>query len=433
MDTDGSITQLIFLAVLIFLSALFSSAETAFLSTNKIRLRNLQEEGEKKADLVLFMLDNQNKLISALLVGNNIVNIGSSALATKMATEAFGNAGVGIATGIMTLLVLVFGEVIPKNLAAAHAETWAMFIAPFIRLVSFVLTPVVFLLTKLSDFVVHFSKSDDEEDTTITEDEFKILVNVGQEEGVLDESESEMINSIFEFDETVVKAIMVPRIDIVAVDVEDSINEALRIIVDGGHSRIPAYEESIDNIVGILYAKDIFAHLDADFDTMKVKELLRPAYYIPETKKVSDLLNELRLKKVHMAIILDEYGGTNGLVTIEDLIEEIIGDIQHEYDVEDDLIVTHGEDHLVADARAPIGDVEDAFDVELDEEILEDSEADTIGGLAFEHLGGIPAVGDEVTVGRFLIRIVDVSGRRISKVEILLLPPEEKETDEDDE
>ena len=433
MDTDGSITQLIFLAVLIFLSALFSSAETAFLSTNKIRLRNLQEEGEKKADLVLFMLDNQNKLISALLVGNNIVNIGSSALATKMATEAFGNAGVGIATGIMTLLVLVFGEVIPKNLAAAHAETWAMFIAPFIRLVSFVLTPVVFLLTKLSDFVVHFSKSDDEEDPTITEDEFKILVNVGQEEGVLDESESEMINSIFEFDETVVKAIMVPRIDIVAVDVEDSINEALRIIVDGGHSRLPAYEESIDNIVGILYAKDIFAHLDADFDTMKVKELLRPAYYIPETKKVSDLLNELRLKKVHMAIILDEYGGTNGLVTIEDLIEEIIGDIQDEYDVEDDLIVMHGEDHLVADARAPIGDVEDAFDVELDEEILEDSEADTIGGLAFEHLGGIPAVGDEVTVGRFLIRIVDVSGRRISKVEILLLPPEEKETDEDDE
>ena len=433
MDTDGSITQLIFLAVLIFLSALFSSAETAFLSTNKIRLRNLQEEGEKKADLVLFMLDNQNKLISALLVGNNIVNIGSSALATKMATEAFGNAGVGIATGIMTLLVLVFGEVIPKNLAAAHAETWAMFIAPFIRLVSFVLTPVVFLLTKLSDFVVHFSKSDDEEDPTITEDEFKILMNVGQEEGVLDESESEMINSIFEFDETVVKAIMVPRIDIVAVDVEDSINEALRIIVDGGHSRIPAYEESIDNIVGILYAKDIFAHLDADFDTMKVKELLRPAYYIPETKKVSDLLNELRLKKVHMAIILDEYGGTNGLVTIEDLIEEIIGDIQDEYDVEDDLIVMHGEDHLVADARAPIGDVEDAFDVELDEEILEDSEADTIGGLAFEHLGGIPAVGDEVTVGRFLIRIVDVSGRRISKVEILLLPPEEEETEEDDE
>ena len=432
MDTDSTM-QFVILAILIFLSAIFSSAETAFLSTNKIRLRNLQDEGEKKADLVLIMLENQSKLISTLLVGNNIVNIGSSALATKMATDAFGDAGVGIATGIMTFLVLVFGEVIPKNLAAAHAETWAMLVAPFIRMISFLLTPVVFLLTKLSDFVVRVTKKDEEEDPTITEDEFKILVNVGQEEGVFDESESEMINSIMEFDETVVKAIMVPRIDIIAVDVEDSINEALRLIIDGGHSRIPAYEESIDNIVGILYAKDIFEHLDADFDELKVKALIRPAYYIPETKKVSDLLNELRLKKVHMAIILDEYGGTNGLVTIEDLIEEIIGDIQDEYDVEEDLIVMHSDSELVADARAPIGDVEEAFDVELDEEILEDSEADTIGGLAFEHLGGIPAVGDEVTVGRFLIRIVEVSGRRISKVEIVLLPPEEDDDNADDE
>jgi len=431
LDTDSS--MLIFLVALLVLSAIFSSAETAFLSTNKIRLRNLQEDGDKKADLVLDLLENQNRLISTLLVGNNIVNISSSALATKMATDYFGDAGVGIATGIMTLLVLVFGEVVPKNLAAAHAEGWAMFIAPFMKVMSVILTPVVVLLTKLSDTVVRFSKKNKEEDQTITEDEFKILVNVGQEEGVFDESETEMINSIMEFDETYVKAIMVPRIDIVAVDVEDSINEALRLIIDGGHSRIPAYEDSIDNIVGILYAKDIFEHLDADFNELKVKALIRDAYYIPETKKVSDLLNELRLKKVHMAIILDEYGGTNGLVTIEDLIEEIIGDIQDEYDVEEDLIVMHSDNQLVADARAPIGDVEEAFDVELDEDILEDSEADTIGGLAFEHLGGIPEVDDEVTVGRFLIRIVNVSGRRITKVEVTLLPPEEDEDEEDEE
>ncbi len=431
MDTDSS--MLIFLVALLVLSAIFSSAETAFLSTNKIRLRNLQEDGDKKADLVLDLLENQNRLISTLLVGNNIVNISSSALATKMATDYFGDAGVGIATGIMTLLVLVFGEVVPKNLAAAHAEGWAMFIAPFMKVMSVILTPVVVLLTKLSDTVVRFSKKNKEEDQTITEDEFKILVNVGQEEGVFDESETEMINSIMEFDETYVKAIMVPRIDIVAVDVEDSINEVLRLIIDGGHSRIPAYEDSIDNIVGILYAKDIFEHLDADFNELKVKALIRDAYYIPETKKVSDLLNELRLKKVHMAIILDEYGGTNGLVTIEDLIEEIIGDIQDEYDVEEDLIVMHSDNQLVADARAPIGDVEEAFDVELDEDILEDSEADTIGGLAFEHLGGIPEVDDEVTVGRFLIRIVNVSGRRITKVEVTLLPPEEDEDEEDEE
>ncbi len=431
MDTDSSM-QFSIIAVLIILSAVFSSAETAFLSTNKIRLRNLQEDGEKKADLVLNLLENQNRLISSLLVGNNIVNISASALATKVATDMFQDAGVGIATGVMTLLVLVFGEVIPKNLAAAHAEGWAMFVAPFIQFISVILTPLVFLLTKLSDTVVRFSKKNEEEDPTLTEDEFKILVNVGQEEGVFDESESEMINSIMEFDETYVRAIMVPRIDIVAVDVEDSIKDALRLIIDGGHSRIPAYEGSIDNIVGILYAKDIFEHLDADFNELKVKELIRDAYYIPETKKVSDLLNELRLKKVHMAIILDEYGGTNGLVTIEDLIEEIIGDIQDEYDVEEDLIVMHSETQLIADARTSIGDVEEAFDIELDEEIMEDSEADSIGGLAFENLGGIPEVGDVVTVDRFRIRIVDVNGRRITKVEVTLLPPEEDEDDDDE-
>lgn len=414
--------------VLIALSAIFSSAETAFLSTNRIRMRNLHEDGEKRAGLVLNMLENQNKLISSLLVGNNIVNISASAIATKIATDVFQDAGVGIATGVMTLLILVFGEVIPKNVAAAHAENWAMVIAPFIRVVSIVLTPLVFLLTKLSDFVVKFSKKYEDDDVpTITEDEFKLLVDVGQEEGVFDESESEMINSIMEFDEIVVKEIMVPRIDIVGLDGEDNINEALRLIIDGGHSRIPVYEGSIDNIIGILYAKDIFAHLNEDFEHLQVKTLIRNAYYIPETKKVDDLLEELRMKKVHMAIILDEYGGTSGLVTIEDLLEEIIGDIQDEYDTEEDLIVMHSDTVLIADARTPIHDVEEAFDVELEEEILDDSEADTIGGLAFEHLGGIPVKGDTVTVDRFQIHVIEVQGRRIAKVKVELLPAAEQE------
>lgn len=414
--------------VLIALSAIFSSAETAFLSTNRIRMRNLHEDGEKRAGLVLDMLEKQNKLISSLLVGNNIVNISASAIATKIATDVFQDAGVGIATGVMTLLILVFGEVIPKNVAAAHAENWAMVIAPFIRVVSIVLTPLVFLLTKLSDFVVKFSKKYEDDDVpTITEDEFKLLVDVGQEEGVFDESESEMINSIMEFDEIVVKEIMVPRIDIVGLDGEDNINEALRLIIDGGHSRIPVYEGSIDNIIGILYAKDIFAYLNEDFEHLQVKTLIRNAYYIPETKKVDDLLEELRMKKVHMAIILDEYGGTSGLVTIEDLLEEIIGDIQDEYDTEEDLIVMHSDTVLIADARTPIHDVEEAFDVELEEEILDDSEADTIGGLAFEHLGGIPVKGDTVTVDRFQIHVIEVQGRRIAKVKVELLPAAEQE------
>lgn len=429
MDTD-SIVLLVVLAVLVVFSALFSSAETAFLSSNRIRLMNMKDDGNKKAAIVLEMLDNQSKLLSGLLVGNNIVNIGASSLATKLAMDLYGDAGVGIATGLMTLLILVFGEVAPKNLAAAHSVNWAMTIAPLIRFVSFVLTPIVFLMTKLSDFVIRLSKGN-RDDLTITEDELKILVNVGQEEGVLDESESDMINSIFDFDDTVVKEIMVPRIDLVALNGEENINAALELIIDAGHSRIPVYEESIDNIVGILYAKDIFEKMGQDFNVLQVKELIRPAYYIPETKKVNDLLSELRSKKVHMAIILDEYGGTSGLVTIEDLIEQIIGDIQDEFDTEEDLIVMHSGTHLVADARTPIDDVAEAFDIEIPEG--DTSEADTIGGLVFENLGGIPVKGDEVIVNRLNIKVAEVSGRRVAKVEVFLLEPAESSEEENNE
>lgn len=428
MDTDGP-TQLIILVILIMLSAIFSSAETAFMSCNKIRLMNMKDDGDKKAALVLEMLEKQNKLISALLIGNNIVNIAASSIATKLAIDIFGSVGVGIATGIMTLLLLVFGEVMPKNLAAAHAVKWAMIIAPFIRFISVILSPFVFLMTKLSDFVVKISKGSSD-DYTITEDELKLLVNVGQEEGVLDETESDMLNSIFDLDEIVVKEIMVPRIDMVAIDGEDSLSEAIELIVDAGHSRIPVYEESIDNIVGVLYAKDIFNKMGEDFDNLKIKEVIRPAYYIPENKKVNDLLTELRSQKVHMAIILDEYGGTAGVVTIEDLIEQIVGDIQDEFDSEEDVIVMHSDEHLVADGRALVDEVAEAFDIELPE--IEESDAETIGGLVFEQLGGIPKVNDEVVIDRLRAKVVEVSNRRIAKLEIFLLPAvdEEEETEE---
>ena len=428
MDTDGP-TQLIILVILIMLSAIFSSAETAFMSCNKIRLMNMKDDGDKKAALVLAMLEKQNKLISALLIGNNIVNIAASSIATELAIDIFGSVGVGIATGIMTLLLLVFGEVMPKNLAAAHAVKWAMIIAPFIRFISVILSPFVFLMTKLSDFVVKISKGSSDE-YTITEDELKLLVNVGQEEGVLDETESDMLNSIFDLDEIVVKEIMVPRIDMVAVNGEDTINEAIELIVSAGHSRIPVYEESIDNIVGVLYAKDIFNKMGEDFDMLRIKEVIRPAYYIPENKKVNDLLTELRSQKVHMAIILDEYGGTAGVVTIEDLIEQIVGDIQDEFDSEEDLIVMHSDEHMVADGRALVDEVAEAFDIELPE--MEESDAETIGGLVFEQLGGIPKVNDEVVIDRLRAKVVEVSNRRIAKVEIFLLPVAEEDDEEDE-
>lgn len=420
LGTEGS-AQILFLVLLVVLSAFFSSAETAMLSVNKVRLMNLKDEGNKHAELVLKLLEQQSKLISALLVGNNVVNIGASSLATKMAIDLWGSKGVGFATGIMTLVVLVCGEVVPKNLAAANAAGWSMKVAPILAVLCFVLTPVVKLLTIISDFVARLNKNA-EGDPLITEGELKLLVNAGQEEGFLDENETDMINSIFEFDETIVKEIMVPRIDMVAINVEENISTVIELIIDAGHSRIPAYEGSVDNIVGILYAKDILKNIDRDFNQWRVKELLRPAYYIPENKKVNDLLTELRQKKVHMAIILDEYGGTAGLVTIEDLIEEIIGDIQDEYDVEEDLITLNDDGSITADARALIDEVEEALDV-----TIEDAESETIGGLVFEHLGGVPHQGDEVIFAGLSVRVSQVTGRRISKVVISILESEAEE------
>ena len=328
------------------------------------------------------------------------------------------------------MLVLVFGEVIPKNLAAAHAESWAMLIAPFIRLVSIILTPVVFLLTKLSDMVVRFSKKDNEDVPTITEDEFRLLVDVGQEEGVFDESESEMINSIMEFDEIVVKEIMVPRIDIVGLDGDDNVNEALRLIIDGGHSRIPVYEDSIDNIIGILYAKDIFEHLHEDFDKLQVKTLMRDAYYIPETKKVDDLLEELRMKKVHMAIILDEYGGTSGLVTIEDLLEEIIGDIQDEYDEEEEEISKIDENTFTVEGTIDIEEIDELIGKELPE-----GDYETLAGFIMDELQCIPKNGEmnEVVFENVKFTVLEVEDRRIEKIKVEITPVVEEDDEEDDD
>lgn len=424
---DGIGNMLVLLVVLVALSAFFSSAESALLSTNKVRLMNMQDEGNKKAGRVLALLEQQSKVISTILVGNNVVNIGASSLATKLALDVWGNAGLGLATGIMTLVILVFGEVVPKNIGSSKANVWAMAVSAPLTILTLILTPVVWVLSEISRIVGKLARAD-EDDPFITEDELKILVNAGQEEGILDESETEMINSIFEFDETTVKEIMVPRIDMLAIDGEQTVKEVLSDIIAAGHSRIPVYEGSIDNIVGILYVKDLLKNLDRDFNTCHVKELLRTVYFIPENKNVSDLLAEMRQKRVHMAVILDEYGGTAGLITIEDLIEEIVGDIQDEYDSEEELIEPiPGRNAVMADARALVYDVAEALDVEFSE----DTESETIGGLVFNNIGGIPSVGDEATYERLHMKVAEVKGHRVSKVEVEALPEEEDEEKQD--
>jgi CBS domain containing-hemolysin-like protein len=401
------------LTILLILSGFFSSTETALFSLNKVRILHMAEEGNKKAQLVMDMLDEPNRLIATILVGNNIVNIGASALATSLAIDIFGSKGVGIATGVMTLLVLVFGEVTPKTFAAQNAEKWSLAIINIIIFLSQVLLPIIKILGLLTNLLLKITGNKTKQDPFITEDELKLLVNVGQEEGLIAESEREMINSIFEFDDTLVREIMTPRIDMIVTDVNETFANVVATAIDAGHSRIPVYEDTIDNIIGIIYAKDLLKNINKDFSTLEIRKLMRPAYYIPETKKVRDLLAELRQAKVHMAIVIDEYGGTAGLVTIEDVIEEIIGDIQDEFDIEEESIIMLSDGSIRADARASIYDINEALDTELP-----DDDYETISGLVFHLLGHIPKEGEELSLENVKIMVEKTLGRRVDKVRI---------------
>lgn len=413
----GSILQMVLMLILLSLSAFFSGTETALLSVNKVRILRLVEEGNKRAQAVQKMLDAPSRLIATILIGNNIVNIGASALATSIAIDIYGNAGVGIATGIMTLLVLVFGEVTPKNFANHNAEKWALAygVVELIRILSVIFSPIIMILNVITNFFLKITGGQADKDPFITEEELKLLVNVGQEEGLIAESEREMINSIFEFDDTLVREVMVPRIDIIALDVNESAYNAVLAVVEVGHSRIPVYEDTIDNIIGVIYAKDLLKNLNNDLKNLDLRKIMRPAYYVPENKKVKNLLAELRQARVHMAIVLDEYGGTAGLITIEDVIEEIIGDIQDEYDDEEETFTVLPDGSLLANARASIYDVNEILHIDLP-----DDEFETLGGLVFNLLGHLPKVGEELILDNVHIKVEKILGRRIDRVRVWL-------------
>lgn len=411
----GSILQIILLVIFMGLSAFFSGTEAALLSVNKVRILRLVEEGNKRAQAVQQMLDVPNRLIATILIGNNVVNIGASALATSIAIDVYGSAGVGIATGIMTLLVLVFGEVTPKNFATNNSEKWALApgIIEFIKILSIIFRPIIVVLNVITNFLLKITGRQEDKDPFITEEELKLLVNVGQEEGLIAESEKEMINSIFEFDDTLVRETMIPRIDIVALDVNETAYNAVLAVIEVGHSRIPVYEETIDNIIGVIYAKDLLKNFNNDLKTLEVKKIMRPAYYVPENKKVKNLLAELRQARVHMAIVLDEYGGTAGLITIEDVIEEIIGDIQDEYDDEEETITVLPDGSILASERAGIYDVNEILNIDLP-----DDEFETLSGLVFNLLGHLPKVGEELILDNVHIKVEKIIGRRIDKVRV---------------
>lgn len=407
------VVNILIFFILLVLSAFFSGAETALLSINRVKIKELANQGDKRAQLVDTLLEDQTRLITTILIGNNLVNIGASAIATSISIYLFGNTGVGIATGIVTFLVLIFGEITPKSLGNKKSIKYSKFAAPIIYYMSKILTPVVsFFVFLIRLFIGRGNPL--VSSNLFSEEEIRRYVNVSEEEGVIKESEKKMINSIFEFDDTTVKEIMVPRIDMDCIEYNVGLKKLIELVVEKGHSRIPVYQESIDNIIGVLYVKDLLNFIIEQDMEFQLSEFIRPAYFIPESKKINHLMTEMKRKKVHMAIVLDEYGGTSGLITIEDLLEEIVGDIQDEYDPDIKQIDIINERELLVDARV---DIEELNEI-LPDPLQEEEGYETISGFILYHLGYLPKEGEKIELDNILLEIEESAKHRIEKVRI---------------
>ncbi|NBI07011.1 hemolysin family protein [Senegalia massiliensis] len=406
------------LFILLILSGIFSSSETAITTLKIARIRKLRESDQKKALLLERIKKQINIMLSTILIGNNLVNILATAILTEVTVEIFqGSSSTLVSTGIMTILILIFGEITPKTYAAQNPEKISVLIARPLILLSLIFKPILIVLNFITGFFIKLMGGDiNNTGPFVTEEEIRSLVDVGEEEGVVKLQEKEMIENIFEIDHIDVGDVMVPRIDIIAVSEDDSMEVALEKITKYGHSRIPVYKESIDDIVGILYAKDVLPFIgfkDVNLNETKIVDIMRNAYYVPETKKVNKLLRELQYHKVHMAIVLDEYGGTEGLVTIEDILEEIVGDILDEYDVDVDLIEKINENTYNVKAEVSLEDINELFKTDFPEE-----EFDSLGGYIFNTLGRVPVKGDKLDSDKINITVKKVTNRRVILVEI---------------
>lgn len=422
---DPSYTwRIVSLIILIGLSGFFSMSETALMSLNKIKLRHMVEEGVAGAKSVEKLIEDPNKLLGAILIGNNVVNIGASSLATVLATNIFGNSGVGIATGVITILVLIFGEITPKSIAKQKSETVALMVVKPIQFIVFIFKPFVYVFTIISSLFIRLLGGDpNKAESFITEEELKTMVDVSEEEGVLENVEKEMIFNIFDFVDLQVKDVMVQRVDIVAVDEEATYDEVMDIIKSEQFSRIPVYSETIDNVIGVINVKD-FAMVENIREDFNVTKYVREPFYTFEFKKIVELFKEMKKARNHIAVVLDEYGGTVGLVTIEDLVEEIVGEIEDEYDEEDNSIEVIKENEYVVDGSARLHDISELLGVDIDSE-----EFDSVGGLMIGALGRMPEEKEEVVSNDITFIAEEIDKNRIKKVRLInnYKPPVDEE------
>jgi CBS domain containing-hemolysin-like protein len=434
--------QLFIMIVALILCGIASASETALTSVSRIKLKNMVEEGDKKAAEIEHLLAQPNSFLSTILIVNSVAVIVASSMATVLALRFSTSFGELISSVVISLIVLIFCEITPKTAAVQNPMRWARALFPLVKGAAWVLHPIVVVLGKITNFLVRMLGGQVKRGPFVTEEELRLLVTVGEEEGVLEEEETEMINSIFEFADTTVREVMVPRIDMVTLESDATVNEAIDLAMQGGFSRIPVFEESIDNIIGVLYTKDMLKQLRDGHESTPIRTLVRPAYFVPETKKLDDLLREIRQRRIHMVIVIDEYGSVAGLVTIEDLVEEIVGDIRDEYDREENLYERINQYEYIVDAKMSIDEFNELMETELKNE-----DYDTLGGFLYAQLDKIPVPGDTITFENLTFTVMDTRGRRITKVRVererdtdanrseplMLRPPENAKQEQSDQ
>ena len=425
MDTTG-VMQLAIIIALVGLSAFFSSAETALSTVNRVKLKTLADEGNTAAANVLKILDHYSKMLSTILIGNNIVNLSASSLTTILATKTFGSYAVGIATGVLTLTILLFGEIIPKNTAMLYAEKISMVYSGIILGLMKLFTPIVFIVDKLSigiSLLLHIDTN--KKGSLMTENELKTYVDVSHEDGVIESEEREMIYNVFDFSDAVAKDIMIPRIDMVSVSQNMTYDEVLSVFKEYMYTRLPVYEDDKDNVIGLINIKD-FIRL-TEKENFHIKDIMREAYYTYEYKKTADLMIEMREITASVAFVLNEYGATVGMITLEDLLEEIVGEIRDEYDEDEEELIQQIEDNIyLVEGSMKLDDINDALDTSLDSE-----DYDSIGGLIIEYLDRLPEDEETiVTESGITLQVKGISHNRISKV-LMTLPEDEDASSED--
>lgn len=416
MGSTENIFQIGLLAVLLLGSGFFSASETSLMSLSKIRIRYMEEEGVKGAKLVSSLIEKSSDLLSSILVGNNIVNIAATSVSTSLFISIFGDGGVAVATAVMTVLVLIFGEITPKTIAANSPEKVAVVVSKPISVIMKITKPIVWVFNLLTGIIFKIMGiENDGVKPFITEEELKTMVNVSHEEGVLEMEEREIINNVFQFGDMQAKEAMIQRLDMVAVNIEDSYDEIIELFKNEKLSRLPVYQDSIDDIVGILNIKDIIFLSDEEIEHFNIKDYVREAFFTYEFKKITQLLEEMKKEKSQMAIVVDEYGGTAGLLTIEDLVEVIVGDIDDEYDEEEEEIVKISDNEYLVEGSTRISDVNEKLGINF-----ESDEFDSIGGFIIGYLKRIPEENELIEVGNVKFSVESIDKNRINQIRIFV-------------